>query len=201
MTVFGWSFRIWTIRHNIFSSTNFRLRINLSKWKRVKFYKWTLSILCSQTNEINLKWNITGETKRAKKSLKWNLQLCTYIDLMMKIIYFLSFFFFMWQLVLLSVVISLIVSVGFILSAQTMHESLLTSVLRWAMELFDTTPLGRILNRFSKDVDTVDNVLPQCIRGWLLTFFSVNLHLIQPVLISFFSFFILFCFILVSIPL
>lgn len=89
---------------------------------------------------------------------------------------FFFFLFWMRRLVVLSVFISLIVSVGFIWSAQSMHESLLTSVLRWATELFDTTPLGRILNRFSKDVDTVDNVLPQCIRGWLMTFFSVNCH-------------------------
>lgn len=55
-----------------------------------------------------------------------------------------------------------------------MQESLLTNVLRWPMESFDTTPLGRVLNRFSKDIDTVDNVLPQVIKSWLMMFFAVK---------------------------
>lgn len=55
-----------------------------------------------------------------------------------------------------------------------MHNILLKYVLRWPMELFDTTPLGRILNRFSKDVDTVDNVLPQVIKSWMFMFFGVK---------------------------
>lgn len=55
-----------------------------------------------------------------------------------------------------------------------MQDILLTNVLRWPMELFDTTPVGRVLNRFSKDVDTVDNVLPQVIRSWIMMFFAVK---------------------------
>lgn len=54
-----------------------------------------------------------------------------------------------------------------------MHQILLHFVLRWPMDLFDTTPLGRVLNRFSKDVDVVDNVLPQVIRSWMMMFFAV----------------------------
>ncbi|KPA84124.1 putative mitochondrial ATP-binding cassette protein subfamily C, member 1, putative (ABCC1) [Leptomonas pyrrhocoris] len=41
-----------------------------------------------------------------------------------------------------------------------MHHIMLHSVSRGTMEFFDTTPLGRILNRFSRDVDVADNNLP-----------------------------------------
>lgn len=65
-------------------------------------------------------------------------------------------------------------SLGFIYSAQMMHEVLLTNVLRMPGFFFDTNPLGRILNRFSKDVDTIDNTLPQVIRSWIMMLFAVN---------------------------
>ena len=38
---------------------------------------------------------------------------------------------------------------------------------------FDTTPVGRIVNRFSKDIDTVDNVIPQMINAFYNNIFSV----------------------------
>lgn len=60
------------------------------------------------------------------------------------------------------------------MSAREMHRILIVNVLRWPMEIFDTTPLGRILNRFSKDVDAVDNALPAIFRFGLSMFFSVN---------------------------
>lgn len=50
---------------------------------------------------------------------------------------------------------------------------MLSFVLRWPMELFDTTPTGRIINRFAKDVDVVDNVLPAVIRSWVMMVFGV----------------------------
>jgi len=33
------------------------------------------------------------------------------------------------------------------------------------MAFFDTTPLGRIINRFSKDIDDVDSRIPKTITG------------------------------------
>ncbi|KAI7899459.1 multi drug resistance-associated protein MRP [Cokeromyces recurvatus] len=46
-------------------------------------------------------------------------------------------------------------------SARFLHNSMLNTVLRTPMSFFDTTPLGRILNRFSKDEHTIDEVLPR----------------------------------------
>lgn len=64
-------------------------------------------------------------------------------------------------------------ALGGIYCAILMHTMLLTNVLRWPMEMFDQTPIGRILNRFSKDVDVVDSTLPTNIRSWLTQAFSV----------------------------
>uniref|UniRef100_A0A182PLM5 Multidrug resistance-associated protein 1 n=1 Tax=Anopheles epiroticus TaxID=199890 RepID=A0A182PLM5_9DIPT len=72
--------------------------------------------------------------------------------------------------VLANFIASLTFALGALYAAKTMHELLLRYVLRWPMSLYDTTPLGRVLNRFSKDVDTVDNTLPQLIRSFLAHF-------------------------------
>lgn len=81
-----------------------------------------------------------------------------------------------WILVVTTFATSLILSLAFVHSAKEMHVILLHYVLRWPMELFDITPLGRVLNRFSKDVDVVDNVLPQVIKSWIFMLFSVIIH-------------------------
>ncbi|KAG0275589.1 hypothetical protein BGZ95_008606, partial [Linnemannia exigua] len=51
--------------------------------------------------------------------------------------------------------------------ARTLHNRLLTRVLRYPMSTFDTTPMGRIVNRFSSDVAVIDSGLPESLPGFL----------------------------------
>lgn len=57
-------------------------------------------------------------------------------------------------------------------ASKTLHTGMLANVLRSPMMFFDTTPSGRIVNRFSRDVETLDNTLPQQLRSWMNTFFG-----------------------------
>ena len=41
------------------------------------------------------------------------------------------------------------------------------------MAFFDTTPLGRIMNRFSKDIAVLDDRLPMTVYMWLSTLCTV----------------------------
>ncbi|XP_061394493.1 multidrug resistance-associated protein 1 isoform X16 [Musca vetustissima] len=68
---------------------------------------------------------------------------------------------------------TLAIGLGGVYCSKKLHAVLLEYVLRWPMDLFDTTPLGRIVNRFSKDIDTVDNILPLNLRVVMTQAFAV----------------------------
>ncbi|CAL8082910.1 unnamed protein product [Calicophoron daubneyi] len=62
-------------------------------------------------------------------------------------------------------------------AAKVVHRKLLHSVLCTAMPFFDHTPLGRILNRFSNDVDNVDHEIPAAFLDAIASFGNVMLSL------------------------
>ena len=62
------------------------------------------------------------------------------------------------------------IATGSIIGSRVLHNKMLFNVLRSPMSFFDTTPLGRILNRFSKDIYTVDELIPISTTYFLLIF-------------------------------
>ncbi|XP_011699220.1 PREDICTED: multidrug resistance-associated protein 1 isoform X8 [Wasmannia auropunctata] len=64
-------------------------------------------------------------------------------------------------------------AIGCLRSSKLLHSEVLYVMLRSPLGFFDTTPSGRILNRFGKDIDTIDNILPPSIRAWLFCLASV----------------------------
>jgi len=65
---------------------------------------------------------------------------------------------------------SAILALATLNASKILHKKMLTRVMMSPMSFFDTTPLGRIVNRFAKDVDVCDATLPGNLRSWLSTF-------------------------------
>lgn len=58
-------------------------------------------------------------------------------------------------------------------AARYLHNDLLTKLMRAVPAFFDTTPHGRIINRMSHDVDTVDTDFPATLRAFVSCIFAV----------------------------
>uniref|UniRef100_A0A5F8G654 Multidrug resistance-associated protein 1 n=1 Tax=Monodelphis domestica TaxID=13616 RepID=A0A5F8G654_MONDO len=54
-----------------------------------------------------------------------------------------------------------------------LHLDLLHNVLRSPMSFFERTPSGNLVNRFSKEMDTVDSMIPQIIKMFMGSLFNV----------------------------
>ncbi|XP_075279640.1 ATP-binding cassette sub-family C member 2 [Opisthocomus hoazin] len=64
-------------------------------------------------------------------------------------------------------------------ASRVMHQQLLSNILRVPMSFFDTTPTGRIVNRFAKDIFTIDETIPMSFRSWLSCFMAIISTLIM----------------------
>lgn len=74
-------------------------------------------------------------------------------------------------------------------ASKVIHKKLLNNVMRSPMSFFDTNPTGRIVNRFTSDLDTVDMMIPFGIMdfSWCLIECTVVIFLISyttPLFIS-----------------
>lgn len=67
----------------------------------------------------------------------------------------------------------LIPRLGFWNAGRRMHNIMLEALMRAPLSFFEVTPIGRILSRFSKDVDVLDSSLPFYIIDGVYCLFEV----------------------------
>ncbi|XP_069836113.1 ATP-binding cassette sub-family C member 2-like [Dendropsophus ebraccatus] len=66
-----------------------------------------------------------------------------------------------------------LIAAGTVRASRLLHAQLLRNILHVPMQFFDTTPTGRIVNRFAKDILTVDDAIPMSFRYWIECFLEV----------------------------
>lgn len=74
---------------------------------------------------------------------------------------------------LVSLIRSLFLAFVALTASRAMFNDMLATVLHAPMSFFDTTPVGRLVNRFSKDIYTIDEKLVETGGMYLRTIFSV----------------------------
>uniref|UniRef100_H2YL88 ATP-binding cassette sub-family C member 7 n=1 Tax=Ciona savignyi TaxID=51511 RepID=H2YL88_CIOSA len=67
-----------------------------------------------------------------------------------------------------------------------MHDKMFNAILKAPMRFFDVNPVGKILNRFSKDMGQVDELLPQTFMDFIYIFCMIFSILILSVTINYF---------------
>ncbi|XP_061290381.1 ATP-binding cassette sub-family C member 4-like [Bos javanicus] len=75
--------------------------------------------------------------------------------------------------ILFGITRSLLIFYVLVNSSQTLHDKMLESILRAPVLFFNRNPIGRILNRFSKDIGHMDDLLPQIFQDFIQIFLLV----------------------------
>ena len=66
-----------------------------------------------------------------------------------------------------------LLAVGSVSASRKLHKNMMTNVMHGPMSFFDTTPLGRIINRFSKDMFMIDDIIPKNMLDFSKMFIKV----------------------------
>ncbi|XP_019724109.1 ATP-binding cassette sub-family C member 4 isoform X2 [Hippocampus comes] len=58
-------------------------------------------------------------------------------------------------------------------STQALHNSMFNAILRTHVRFFDVNPIGRVLNRFSKDIGQLDSIMPWTFVDFIQVFLQI----------------------------
>ena len=87
------------------------------------------------------------------------------------------------SLVVVSLVVMTVSSFSFyyllLKAAENLHSKMTLATIKAPVKFFDSTPAGRILNRFSKDIGSMDDVLPPLfLQALIFCLFSLSAILV-----------------------
>ena len=75
-------------------------------------------------------------------------------------------------------------------SSERLHDKMVSSLLQAPVLFFDTNPAGRILNRFSKDIGSLDDVLPRTFFLAIQCLLSLCSSVLIPSIVNFWNIFV-----------
>ena len=64
-------------------------------------------------------------------------------------------------------------ALGSRIASRHLHQRMLVNIMHSPMSFFETTPQGRIMNRFSKDISCIDDMVPRTLVNFFRTFLTV----------------------------
>ncbi|CAI5512620.1 unnamed protein product [Closterium sp. Naga37s-1] len=85
---------------------------------------------------------------------------------------------------LLSSLRGVLLALGCLTAARSLHSRLLARVLRLPMSFFDSQPSGRLLNRFTRDTEQMDLQLPDTLLSYLSCLFQVVFAILVIVIVT-----------------
>ncbi|XP_061290373.1 ATP-binding cassette sub-family C member 4 isoform X2 [Bos javanicus] len=135
----------------------FLILVNLAAQVSYILQDWWLSYWANQQSALNVTVNGQGNVTK-KLDLNWYLGIYSGLTA---------------STVLFGIVRSLLVFFVLVSSSQTLHNQMFESILRAPVLFFDRNPIGRILNRFSKDIGHMDDLLPLTYLDFIQTFLQV----------------------------
>uniref|UniRef100_A0A3P9IC91 Cystic fibrosis transmembrane conductance regulator n=1 Tax=Oryzias latipes TaxID=8090 RepID=A0A3P9IC91_ORYLA len=121
---------------------------------------WWLAYWAAEQEKLNLKNSSVPNGPNATEELDLNLYLGVYAGLTASTIVF----GFMRNLLLFNVLVR---------CAQALHNRMFNSILKTPVRFFDINPIGRVLNRFSKDIGQLDSLLPLTFVDFIQVFLQI----------------------------
>nr|KAF6427059.1 ATP binding cassette subfamily C member 4 [Rousettus aegyptiacus] len=135
----------------------FILLVNITAQVTYIFQDWWLSYWANEQSALNITVNGKGNITE-KLDLNWYLGI--YSGLTIAVFIF-------------GIARCLLVFYVLVNASKTLHDRMFESILKAPVLFFDRNPIGRILNRFSKDIGHMDDLLPLTFIDFIQTFLLV----------------------------